>query len=141
MYKRYGLKWLNFLYSFFGFEVFVKSFIVYGTLSSIITAHRYDSFANPIFTVANMLSVCFVMLISVEIVFKLLACIKSRKKEGYELMIWALALGPVSTSFFLLTDQGLLAGFITIILELSLFVINYRYVRNRKHFYGNPDLL
>lgn len=138
--RRKGLKWLNFLYSFFGLMVVVKFLVGVGTLYTIIDAAKGEN-GEELFTVANFFTFVSVIFFMTDAIFKFLACASSSKKEGYSLMIWALGLSIVSNSFYAFSDQGVLFGLFALICSSILFIINYIYVSKRKWVYGNPDLL
>jgi len=138
--RKKGVKWLNFLYSFFGLEIIVKGYFAIGTISTIVAATRGED-PESLFSVANFVSLCACILLIVEVVFKLLACISHTKAEGYSAMIWALVTGVISSVFYMFADQGWLTGLVFSVFAIGFFAINFVYVRNRKWIFGNADYL
>lgn len=135
--KKYGVKWLNFLYSFFGFEVLFKGIMSIGTITAIF--EKGNEFEEKAFvTFENAVAICSIILIFVEIFIKLMACIYNKKKEGYSYMVKGLIWGPISSSFYVFFDQGLATGFAFMVFDVLLNVANYFYVRKRKEIFDNP---
>jgi len=140
MKKRYGLKWLNFLYSFFQLEVFVKSFLAIGTIVTVIQTVRTDE-AESFFMLDTVLSFFACLLLLVECAVKLIACISSGKAGGYKLLLYGLLFGFISGVFYMTVDQGLAVGAFFMIPSGLWAGLNYLYLKKRKDVFGNPDLL
>lgn len=140
MNRKRNIAWLNFLYSFFQMQILVKGAMAIGTIVAIIESTRGE-FGEPFFTIPNMLSIFACILLLVEVAYKLLACIFTKKYEGYKFMIIALLLGLFSGTFYVISDQGLLVGLAFFAVAAIWFAANYKYVKNRKWVYGNPDML
>lgn len=138
--RKKGLKWLNFLYSFFGLEILVKGMLSIGTLTTVIEESKGDQ-GEPLYSPRNIITILTVVFLLTECIIKLLACISSKKTEGYSLMVWALWIGTLSGIFYVFVDQGWLVGFIFSVFDLLILYFNYSYLKKRKWVYGNPDLL
>lgn len=140
MERRLGIKYLNFMFSFFGLEIIIKSVLAFGTLSSIIDGTG-EIQQEPLFSPRNVITMCSIVLFMTEVVFELLACINYKKAEAYSLVMWSLVLGTIANCFYVFFDQGILVGLVFLALSGGMFYINYGYVKRRKKYFGNPDFM
>ncbi len=72
------------------------------TLYTIIDASRGEN-GEELFTVANVLAFFTAVMFLTDAIFKIIACFKSSKKEGYSILIWSMAIAVISNTFYVLS--------------------------------------
>lgn len=132
-YKK-SLKWMNFLYSFFGVEVVFKGFSNIGTLTSLLSGSGFAP-GESLLSYWNFIALCSTVLALVEVVIKLIACITHKKTVGYVWMMRALLFGVLSNLFYVAFDKGYPDGIVLMILIAAFYGMNYLYVQKHKWAY------
>lgn len=132
--------WLNFLYTFFGFEIVFKGSSAIGTLRTLMNGSG-DFIGESLLSKNNLLTIMTMLLVVVEVIVKLYACLTHKKKEGFFYMKCALVVGMISSVVYMFVDRGITFGIGFMIIAVGFMIGNMIYVNNREWVYGNPDLL
>lgn len=139
MEKKKGVMWLNFLYSFFGFEIIFRGWTNIGNIVTII-AESFVEDGEPIYSVANIVAIIVALVKLSELAVKLVACITYKTYIGFAWMKRALICGGISGAFSMGMDRGLVDGLPLMILFILFYGFNYLYVNKREFVYKKAEV-